>query len=258
MNPPEPTHKIANRRYVYAIVDGGELPAVPLNGLFDKPVTLLAYQDIAAAVSAVDVAAMEPEVAQLLRHEEVVETLMVERSTLPVRFGAVFSSEEQVIATLASQYPDLKADLRRLDGHVEIGLRILWDEEQANRAPGNLPTPAARETAELQDRPAGDDGSGRAYLRTRMQATDAARQLRRQAEDLEQRCRQRVESLAVEIKSHLLVTKGTPVSAAFLVPRAGMDALLAELNQFQAENPDLTLLCTGPWPPYNFIQGDRS
>lgn len=266
MNPPNLSDKVRNRRYVYAIVAGVEPPAVPLAGLFDEPVMLLSFQDISAIVSAVDVAALEPESAQLLRHEEVVETLMAGRSTLPVRFGAVFSNEEQVIATLASRYPGLKADLERLNGHVEIGLRILWDEQQVGRTLSAPPTPAWAEnsplplsgrqrTPEGRDVAAGDNGPGKAYLLTRLQATNVERQLRQQAERLERRCRERLEPLAMEMTSRLLITKGTPVSAALLVSRAGLDALLAELNQFQAENQDLTMLCTGPWPPYNFIKG---
>jgi hypothetical protein len=90
---------------------------------------LLPYQGIAAAVSAVEVDRVRPEAEQLLRHEQVIEALMAQRSTLPVRFGTVLSSTAKVLETLAERYDNLLANLVRLAGQVEVGLRVLWDAE---------------------------------------------------------------------------------------------------------------------------------
>jgi hypothetical protein len=42
--------------------------------------------------------------------------------------------------------------------------------------------------------------------------------------------------------------------AAFLVDRGGVERFAAEVARLQDENPALSLLCTGPWPPYSFAE----
>lgn len=39
---------------------------------------------------------------------------------------------------------------------------------------------------------------------------------------------------------------------AYLVPAESVEAFQEEVRRLQAENPELTIVCTGPWPPYSF------
>jgi hypothetical protein len=41
-------------------------------------------------------------------------------------------------------------------------------------------------------------------------------------------------------------------SNAYLVPAENVDAFQEAVRRLQAENPELTVVCTGPWPPYSF------
>jgi hypothetical protein len=289
-----------DRLYLYAIVTGSQALEAALVGLGDAPVTLLPYQGIAAAVSAVEVDRVRPEAEQLLRHEQVIEALMAQRSTLPVRFGTVLSSTAKVLETLAERYDNLLANLVRLAGQVEVGLRVLWDAEavkthvetfevspapwpgatgplwvvqpgaegplepkapcgwaavatlawppgQAGRRQDRL---AARpgETSKIFDRP------GTRYLLARAQEAAAERFLTGRAQALEIWCRQRLGPLASDMTTRVLATDGLPVSAAFLVLRDRVPALLAEAGQMQRESPELEFICTGPWPPYHFVK----
>ena len=43
-----------------------------------------------------------------------------------------------------------------------------------------------------------------------------------------------------------------PLRAAYLVDRDGGKAFTAAVADQQRHNPELRLLCTGPWPPYSF------
>ena len=236
---------IQNRFYLYAIVAGAEPLAEPLAGLADAPVTLLPYQQIAAAVSPVDLDRVKPEPEQLLRHEQLVEALMAQRSTLPVRFGTVLSSAEKVRETLAEHYAAYLADLQRLDGQVEIGLRVVWDVEAVRQSP---PDPQGFASSP------GSGGPGARYMLTRVQEAAAERLLKKRAQTLADRCRQRLGPFASDMVTRVLATNGLPVSAAFLVPREGVAALLAEAAQMQRESTELEFVCTGPWPPYHFVE----
>jgi len=54
---------------------------------------------------------------------------------------------------------------------------------------------------------------------------------------------------AVEPLEHL----SRDVSAnAYLVPAEKVDEFQEAVRRLQAEHPELTIVCTGPWPPYSF------
>ena len=42
--------------------------------------------------------------------------------------------------------------------------------------------------------------------------------------------------------------------AAYLVDRAAVDGFVVAVRELQHEHPGLSLLCTGPWPPYSFAE----
>jgi len=250
------------RLYLYAIVAGTHPPEPGLTGLAGAAVTLLPYRDLAAVVSAVAAegpatgsGGVRPEPEQLLCHERVVETLMMQRSTLPVRFGTVLDAEG-MLAILAERYVTLSADLTRLAGQVEIGLRILWDAEtqpgMQSAGTSEPPAPAADPSTSSGHRP-GDARPGTRYLLARSQEVAAERRRREAAQALEAWCLAQLGPLAHEHVTRLLATPAMPVSAAFLTPRANMAAFFAAATQMRDERPDLTLVCTGPWPPYHFV-----
>jgi hypothetical protein len=235
------------RLYLYAIVAGDSSLAEPLTGLADAPVTLLPYRAIAAAASPVEVDKVQPEPEQLLCHEQVIEALMTQRSTLPVRFGTVLSSAAKVIEALAERYDDYVADLERLAGQVEVGLRVLWDVETVKT---HVETFEVSETSKVLE----GDHPGTRYLLARAQEAAVERALKERAQALETWCRQRLGPLATDMTTRVLATDGLPVSAAFLVPREKVSALLAEADQMQRESDGLEFICTGPWPPYHFVE----
>ena len=42
--------------------------------------------------------------------------------------------------------------------------------------------------------------------------------------------------------------------AAYLVEREAVEPFVARVRELQREHPALSLLCTGPWPPYSFAE----
>jgi hypothetical protein len=41
--------------------------------------------------------------------------------------------------------------------------------------------------------------------------------------------------------------------AAYLIDRDAQRTFADRVADLQAANPELRLLCTGPWPPYSFV-----
>lgn len=237
---------ISDRRYLYAIVAGTEPCPAPLTGLDDAPISLLVYQDVAAVISPADASQLEPTPERLLCHEAVVETLMAERATLPVRFGTIFSHADKVLEVLSQRYASFQADLDRVAGRVEIGLRVLWDVEavrsgyQSDRAVPRF----------------GSDGAGARYIQERLASTAMERYQRSQAELLEAWCRECLGPITHDIRIRLLVTEKIPVSGAFLIQRERLDDMLNVVRRMRGERVDLDLVCTGIWPPYHFVSGN--
>jgi hypothetical protein len=232
------------RVYLYAIVDGDALLTQPLVGLAGAPVTLLPVQAIAAVIGPVATEQLKDTTAAALVHEQVIETLMADRRVLPVRFGTIFSTIAALTTALAARSATLRADLERLDGLVEIGVRVLWD--------GAARRTAADAAAHQASADAGD-GPGAQYMRARMAEMATERQLRHAAETLVAAWTAYLTPHVVALATQTLVTAEIPVSIACLVQHTGVAALVDIIAQAPQQAADIRAVCTGPWPPYHFV-----
>jgi hypothetical protein len=215
--------------HLYAITDRPEAPLPSVIGLDDAPLCAVRHDGLAAVCSwAEGVDATPP---ALWRHAAVSEALMEDRAVLPARFGISFSGESRLQGELARREAGLAGSLRRVAGCVELGLRVLAE-----------PQPATAGDASAED-------AGRAYLENRLEA-------RRRAEALAADVHGPLARVAEEARERVLVTERLPLSAAYLVRRERVDEFRTEVERLAAERPELRLLCTGPWPPYSFAEGD--
>jgi hypothetical protein len=208
--------------YVYAVLPtDADVPL--LQGLGDAAVQRRAAGGLVLAVSEHD---SEPPGTQeaLLRHAEVVDALAeAGAAVLPARFGLVFSDDAALDAGVAGQAAELRAALERVRGCAEVGLRVLSPEPDAPEAP---------------------QGGGD-YLRARLRETTERERLAAQLHDALAR-HARDSTVNAPAGERLLL------SAAYLVPRDGVDDFRGEVVKLERSHPELALVCTGPWPPYSF------
>jgi hypothetical protein len=77
--------------------------------------------------------------------------------------------------------------------------------------------------------------------------------------------RRRLEAVADELNAELgaLARAATEVrtseqllTAAYLVPRPGVDAFRGAVLELERRHPELAIACTGPWPAYSFAIAD--
>ena len=54
--------------------------------------------------------------------------------------------------------------------------------------------------------------------------------------------------------SSVLETPAVPLSASYLVDRDSVEEFRAAVAALDDEHADVTLVCTGPWPPYSFVE----
>jgi len=228
--------------YLYAITDRPEANVPAEVGLEGVPLLSMDYQDIAAVVSPLAAAEVPLAEANLWRHEAVVEALMKDRTVLPVRFGTVLANEAAVQAVLAAHYADFVTNLDQVRGRVELGLRVLWDDDAP---PSPQPSPACRGGSARE--------CGRSYLLARLEEERQTRAWRQRAETLTTELHAPLAQLAVESTQQVLVTPRLLLTAAYLVEGDQVAAFRREVEALSGAYPALRFLCTGPWPSYSFV-----
>jgi len=205
--------------HVYGIVDQlDSLP--PVEGLGDAPLERRRVDGLELVVSEVP----REEVTQeaVLRHAEVVEALMSRsRAVLPAQFSRPFTGDEELTSAVAPKAPELGRRLQRVRGCVELGLRVV--------------APAA------ESKP--DAGSGVEYLRARL---DEEHRRSRLVAELDEP----LSRLAQETVGG--TAGGNVFERAYLVRTEDVPAFLERVRELQSARPELSLACTGPWPPYSF------
>lgn len=209
--------------HVYAVL-AGDAAVPPLAGIDDAAVAARHGEELVLAVSE---HAAPPEVSErnVLRHAEVVEALAADgAAVLPVRFGLAFTTEESLLRDVQARAPELRASVERVRGCTEIGLRVLCPE-----------------SAE----PAPRSSGGAAYMRSRLRET--VERTRLAAEVHERLARHARDSARSASAAERLL-----VDAAYLVPRDDVASFREEVARLGRSRPELSFLCTGPWPPYSF------
>jgi Gas vesicle synthesis protein GvpL/GvpF len=214
--------------YLYALTDGATLTA-PVTGIGGADVRLEDLGGLSAAVCQVDGAVVEPSERAVLAHAAVVDALTRGgTAVLPVRFGRAFRDRDALEASVRASEPDLRAALELVRGCVEIGLRVLAPERDAGRE-----TP----------------GSGADYMRRRLEKVQ-------EAEAIAAELHAPLERLARASTKSVLPTPRLLLSAAYLVPSRSVERFRDFVDEASAARADLSVACTGPWPPYSFVTAE--
>jgi hypothetical protein len=210
--------------WIYAICERSEQRLPEASGPAGAPLEEICAGPLVAVASRGDLVPDELSVEALSAHERVVETLMEERTVLPMRFGTSFTAPGAVQAALAARREPLLDALDRVRGRVELAVR-------ARR-------PAA--AAEVAAVPAGS--SGREYVRARLHAGRSAASLH-----------QPLAALAVASRRWPALAPGELLRASYLVERPAVVRFRDAVGSLQREHPEAALVCTGPWPAYSFM-----
>src|SRR5438445_3195864 len=119
-------------RYVYGIVQSKDPVTFGRSGIggSGELVYTVNYQDIAAVVSNTSVYIFDPTRENALAHEHVIETVMKNYTIIPMSFGTVFRTDDDIREVLKSIYPSLKDVLHQMAGKLEVGLKVNWDRDQ--------------------------------------------------------------------------------------------------------------------------------
>lgn len=160
----------------------------------------------------------------IVAHARVVEAVAETNSAvLPARFTGDAGSDDDVRAGVARRREQIGAALDRVEGCVELGLRVLRHQRAA-------------------DAPA---SSGREYMQRRLEQVEQAQAVARDVHGA-------LAGLARESTSQVVARGELVLTAAYLLPKSAVDEFRSTLQAAEADAKDVTLVLTGPWPPYSF------
>src|SRR3990170_3393173 len=241
---------VANEgKYVYCIIKTERPLSFGPLGIGPDPAEThtVNFKDIAAVVSNTPMVVQDPTRDNVLAHQRVNETVMQQHTVIPMSFGTVFKTDDDIIELLRSAYDAFTDVLNKMQDKFEFGLKVLWDREQIIREIEEEDEDIRRLKGEISTQ------KGSTYF-ARMQygrLIDAALQARseRYVSDIFEALRH----VSVASRSNKPIGDRMIMNAAFLVARSLEQAFDARVKGIGQRYDKLTFKYTGPWPPYNFV-----
>src|SRR2546423_4472174 len=236
-------------KYVYCIIQSTEALRFGPLGIGSDPadVHTVNYKDIAAVVSDTPIEVHDPTRENVLAHERVNETVMRKFTVLPMSFGTVFKTRDDIVELLRSAYDAFGDVLNKMQNKFEFGLKVLWDRDTLIREIENEDEGVRRLKSEISNQ------KGSTYF-ARMQygrMIDAALQSR--SERYVQEIFTALRDVSVASRANKPIGDKMIMNAAFLVSRDKESAFDQKVKNIGGSHPELTFKYTGPWPPYNFV-----
>ncbi len=236
-------------KYVYCIIEAPlPLKFGPIGiGADPSDVHTVHFRNLAAVVSDAPLEVLDSTRAHVLAHERVNETVMREHTVIPMSFGTIFKTREDIVELLRSAAEAFGDVLDKMQNKLEFGLKILRDRQQAIREVEVDDEDISRLKQEISGQ------KGATYF-ARMQygrLVDAA---------LESRSERYVAQILDELRDVSVASRiNKPIgdtmimNAAFLISRDRESAFDARVKSIASRFDTLTFKYTGPWPPYNFV-----
>ena len=222
--------------YLYCVLPA-DAPDPSVAGIDGVPLRSLRAHGVTVWVA--DVArAPQPDLDRIRAHDAVIRAAMdAGRTPVPIRFGQVAGSDDDVRAHLAGR--DYRPDLERVSGCVEFGIRIV-DPEVSDAAEPEPPAP-------------GGTGTGAAYMRKLAARVRALERTRARALEAAHGLNDELGPLVRE--SRIAPSERPPGAVvAHLVQTSATDAYVARARELSHGRPPLRIVVTGPWPPYSFVE----
>ena len=133
--PPPKREDGTEGKYVYCVIRSEQPLSFGPLGLGPEPaeVHTIHFRDIAAVVSNTPIVIQDPTRENVLAHQRVNETVMQKHTVIPMSFGTVFKTDDDIMELLRSAYDAFSDVLNKMQEKFEFGLKVLWDRDQIIR-----------------------------------------------------------------------------------------------------------------------------
>lgn len=192
--------------------------------------------------------AKEETVKDLVTHQFVIEKVMEKFTILPVKFGTMLESEDEVSKFLEKGYFFLRNMLRQMEGKIELNVVASWKMPQAAALLYRRSSRIKRKQAEIAG--LGD----KAKLSDKIALGKLVeRALSSKKERVSKLIAQTLKKEAVDFCPHDLADETMVFNAAFLIERQNEEFFNKSVNLLDQKLEDtINFRLVGPLPPYSF------
>ncbi len=240
-------------KYVYCIMDGGGISqSFGKIGLENSEVYTIHHRDISAVVSKITFKEMQPDVDSIITHQKVVENSRSIGTTLPVRFGIMFKTDDGVKQLLVKSYNDFRSKMNKLHGKEEFGIKVIIEKEGMEKIK-NLVATNSKEVKKMK-KEISKSGDGEAYfLKMRMDESLKNETLRK-IDEITGVIHKELADIAIDsavLKSDL---QEIVLNTAYLIDKNEITKFIdgVEKIKTQSKKQGLVIHHSGPWAPYSF------
>src|SRR5690242_13123628 len=240
-------------RYVYCIMNGGgKSQSFGKIGLENNEVYTIHHKDISAVVSKITFKEMQPDVDSIITHQKVVENSRNIGTTLPVRFGIMFKTDEGVKQLLVKSYDDFKSKMSKLHGKEEFGIKVVLEKPGMEKIK-SIVMSSSQEAKKIK-KEISKAGEGESYfLKMRMDESIKIETLKK-IDEITSEIHRELSSIVSDstvLKSDL---QEIVLNTAYLIDKNKITKFIESVEKIkiQYKKHGLIIHQSGPWAPYSF------
>jgi len=240
-------------KYIYCIINTKQernFGAIGISGRRDEVLTI-GYDDLSMVVSNHVMGKLVVSRENMLAHEKVIEEVMKEfDSVLPVRFGTIASSADEIRNLLDRRHREFKTALRDMDHKVELGVKGIWKNmdvifkeivEDDNKI------------KKLKEKLQNDNGSKNFQAKIEV-GKMVESSLTKKKEKEAQNFVSALKRTSVDYKLNKTISDEMFMNAAFLVDKGREKEFDNIMDDLSDEHKDrIKFMYAGPLPVFNFV-----
>src|SRR6266403_3522539 len=236
-------------KYVYCVIRSEDALRFGAIGLGTVPaeISTVHYKDIAAVVSDTPIEVLDATRENVLAHERVNEAVMRDHTVIPMSFGTVFKTRDDIIELLRGAHGAFQDVLTKMENKVEFGLKVLWERDEVVKQIEREDDDVRQLKGEISSQ------SGPTYFARVQYGRLVEGALQARSERYVSEIFESLRDVAVASRANKPIGDKMIMNAAFLVSRDREQAFDAKVKAVGGKYAHLTFRYTGPWPPYNFV-----
>jgi len=240
-------------KYIYCIVETKQERNFGPIGIGERgdEVLTIGYDDLSMVVSSYPMARISMNRENMLSHQKVIEKVMDEfDSVLPVRFGTIAASADEIRGLLDRRYREFKSALIDMNHKVELGVKGLWKNMDVIF---NEIVEANREIKSLKQKIAGDESGCNTKLKIKV-GKMVEQALQKKKEQEAEKIVDALRRTAFDHKLNKTIGDEMFINAAFLVSKGREKEFDNIMDDLSDEYKDrVKFMYTGPLPAFNFV-----
>jgi len=238
------------RKYIYGIIEEPDPMRFSFSGVGDAEVYTINHRELAAVVSDTALEEIDPTRKDVRAHTVVQDELLKNCSLLPMGFGMIADSKDDVLKLLEKNYQGFSRELVRLAGKVEVELKVYWDQEAMIKELQGGSEELTRLKAKIN--------GAASPIETQRLLVEVGKLVERIALDWKARYADRVytvlKGLSIDARLNNPLGVKNVLNASFLIGRARESDFQKEVfkldSQYQGK---VNFKYVGPLAPYNFV-----